>query len=103
MISDKKRKKMENLIYTFFDAFDKSGTNTKNYKNIFEPMTNEQFDSYFKALFADEKAYLILDIVDYEHTMTLDDIERAAKVIDVPLFEDVSMPHLTMDKKHVVN
>ena len=47
MISDKKRKKMENLIYTFFDAFDKSGTNTKKYKNIFEPMTNEQFDSYF--------------------------------------------------------
>jgi hypothetical protein len=102
MISDKKRKKMENLIYTFFDAFDKSGTNTKKYKNIFEPMTNEQFDSYFKALFADEKAYLILDIVDYEHTMTLDDIERAAKVINVPLFEDVSMPHLTMDKKHVI-
>ena len=83
-----KRKKMEDLIYKFFDAFDKSGTNTKKYKNLFQPMSDAQFDNYFKALFANDDAYLILDIVDYEHSVDLEDIERAAKVINVPLFED---------------
>ena len=45
MITDEKRKKMEDLIYKFFDAFDKTGTNTKKYKNLFQPMTNQQFDN----------------------------------------------------------
>ena len=101
-ISSNKRKKMEKLIYDFFDAFDKSGTNTKKYKDLFSSMSDAQFDNYFKALFANENAYLILDIVDYEHSINMEDIERAAKVINVPLFEDVFMPHLTMDKSKVI-
>ena len=101
-ISSNKRKKMEKLIYDFFDAFDKSGTNTKKYRDLFSPMSDTQFDNYFKALFANENAYLILDIVDYEHSINMEDIERAAKVINVPLFEDVFMPHLTMDKSKVI-
>lgn len=102
MITDEKRKKMEALIYKFFDAFDNSGKNTKKYKELFQPMTNTQFDNYFKAFFADENAYLILDICDYEYSITLEDIERASKVINVPLFENVYCPHLTMDREHVV-
>lgn len=102
MISDAKREKMENLIYTFFTAFDKSGKNTKRYKELFQPMSNQQFENYFKEFFANEDAFLILDIVDYEHTIVLEDIERAANVIKVPLFEYVYMPHLTMDKKNVI-
>ena len=102
MITDEKRKKMEDMIYKFFDAFDKSGKNTKRYKELFQPMSNAQFDNYFKAFFADENAYLILDICDYEYSISLEDIERAAKVIDIPLFENVYMPHLTMEKDKVV-
>jgi len=102
MITDAKRKKMEDLIYKFFDAIDKSGTNTKKYKELFKPMTNAQFDKWFKEFFADENAYLILDICEFENTVTLDDVEKAAKVLGIPLFEDVYMPHLTMDKHHVV-
>ena len=102
MITDAKRKKMEDLIYKFFDAIDKSGTNTKKYKELFKPMTNAQFDKWFKDFFADENAYLILDICEFENSVTLDDVEKAAKVLGIPLFEDVYMPHLTMDKHHVV-
>lgn len=102
MITDEKRAKMENLIYKFFDAFDKTGTNTKKYKDLFQPMSNSQFDKWFKEFFENENAYLILDVCDYENTMKLEDVERAAKVLDIPLFEDVYMPHLTMDKSHVV-
>ena len=38
MISKIKRQDMEDLIYKFFDAFDKSGTNTKHYKELFQQM-----------------------------------------------------------------
>lgn len=96
------RKKMEDMIYKFFTAFDKSGANTKKYKELFQPMSDNQFKNYFKEFFANENAYLILDIVDYERTITVEDIERAAKVIDVPLFEYVTMPHLSMDKSNCV-
>ena len=102
MINDAKRKKMEDLIYKFFDAFDKTGTNTKHYKELFEPMSNQQFDNYFKAFFADENAFLILNICDYEYSIKLEDIERAAKVLGIPLFENVYMPHLTMDKEKII-
>lgn len=96
------RAKMENTIYKFFNTIDKSGKNTKKYKELFQPMSDTQFKKYFKEFFENKDAYLILDIVDYENTVSLDDIEKAAKVIDIPLYEYVTLPHLTMDKEHAI-
>ena len=97
-----RKNKMKNLIYTFFTAFDKTGDNTKKYKEMFDPMSDEQFDRFFKQFFLDDKQYLILDIIDYERTIKLEDIERAAKVLDIPLYEYVAMPWITMDKDNVI-
>lgn len=97
-----RREDMMKMIIKFFNAFDKTGANTKKYRSLFEPMSDAQFNNYFKGFFADEMAYLILDIVDYERTITLEDIERAAKSINIPLFEHVYMPHLSMDKENVI-
>lgn len=102
MIDSNKRKKMEKLIYDTFSALDKTGANTKRYKDAFSSMTDSQFDKFFKDLFNDEHAYLILNICDYEIDLRLDDIDDAAKVLDVPLFERVAFPHFTMDKDKVV-
>lgn len=96
------RKKMEKMIYDFFSAFDKSGSNTQKYKNMFQPMSDTEFKKYFTEFFNNEDAYLILDIIDYERTISMEDIEDAAKVIDVPLFEYVTLPHLTMDKSKCI-
>lgn len=96
------RKKMETLIYKFFSAFDKSGKNTKKYKELFQPMSDNKFKQYFDGLFANENAYLILDVVDYERMVTMQDIEDAADVINVPLYEFVTLPHLTMDKEKCI-
>lgn len=95
-----KRKAMEDLIYTFFSAIDKSGSNTKNYKDIFSPMSDAKFTAFFKQFFADDMQYLVLNIVDYERSVTMDDIERAAKVLKVPLYEYVYIPHITGDRKN---
>lgn len=97
-----RRKKMEELIYKFFTAFDKSGSNTKQYKEMFEPMSDNQFNSFFKQFFADEDQYLILTVVDYERSIKIQDIERAAKVLNIPLYEYVYMPHINHDKEKPV-
>jgi hypothetical protein len=97
-----KRKTMESLIYRYFSAIDNSGSNTKHYKELFSPMSDAQFKSYFNALFKNPKAYLILDIVDYEHSLSMEEIEAGAKVLGIPLYEHVYMPHLSMDKEHVI-
>lgn len=101
-MTPQKRARMEKLIYDFFTAFDKTKTNTNYYKSLFSSMADKQFEEYFKGFFADDKAYLQLNIADYENSINLDDIERAAKVINIPLFEDVWSPYATYDKKNVV-
>ena len=97
-----KRNKMQNLIYRFFTAFDKSGSNTKQYKEMFDPMSDNQFSSFFREFFKDDKQYLILTVVDYERTIKIQDIERAAKVLNIPLYEYIYQPHINHDKEHPV-
>ena len=50
-MTPEKRAKMEDLIYKFFTAFDKSGTNTNYYKEFFGVMTDKQFEDYFNEFF----------------------------------------------------
>ena len=95
-----KRKEMENLIYKFFSALDPTGDNTKKYKDMFSPMSEAKFKAFFNEFFSNPDHYLILEIVDYERDVHIEDIEKAAKVINVPLFEYVSFPHFTMDNEH---
>lgn len=97
-ITKEKRKKMEETIYKTFDLLDPSGTNTAKYKAMFEPMSDNQFDNFFKTFFKNEDTYLILDIVDYEREVKLEDIEKAADYLKVPLFEKVAMPFINGDK-----
>jgi hypothetical protein len=102
MITKQKRKKMEKLIYEVFDTLDDSEVNSGKYAEMFDDMSDAQFDSFFRALFKDEDAYLTLDVVDYERTLTMTNVEKAAKILDIPLFEKVVMPHVNMDKKNPV-
>lgn len=102
MMTSKKREEMEKTIYDFFTAFDTSGKNTDYYKSIFQKMTDKEFDDYFNEFFKNENAYLVLNIADYETMIGMEDIERAAKMLNVPLFETVYDPHITMDKENIV-
>ena len=97
-----KRKKMETLIYEVFNKLDPTGTNTNKYRAKFHDMSDAQFDAFFKQFFNNDKEYLTLDIVEYERGLDIDKIEDAAKVLNIPLFEDLYMPHLTMDKDNVI-
>ena len=97
-----KRKQMEDLVYNVFNALDPSKTNTEKYKSMFSNMSDAQFDKYFKTIFNDDNKYLIFDIVDFEHDVTIDKLEKAASVLKIPITEYVAMPHVNNDKQNPV-
>ena len=96
------RQYIEKLIYDTFDAIDPSGTNSNKYKILFSSMSDAEFEKYMKNFLKDDNEQFILDIVEYEHDLKMEYCENCAKVLGIPLMEYVYMPHLTMDKKHVI-
>lgn len=96
------RKQIEDLIYRTFDALDPSGANTDKYRTLFSAMSETEFAKFFKEFLAKDDENFTLDIVEFEHDLKMSYCEDAAKVLGIPLMEYVYMPHLTMDKKHVV-
>ena len=101
-ITKKKRLDMENLIYSVMDKLDPTGTNTKSYKAMFKPMSDSQFETFFKILFKDENSFLTLDVVDYERDLKIEHVEDAAKVLGIPLFEKIAIPYANMDKDNPI-
>lgn len=98
----KNRKQIEQLIYDTYDALDPSGVNTGKYKTLFGSMNDAQFEKFMKEFLADERENFMLDIVEFEHDLRFEYCEKAAKVLGIPLMEYVYMPHLNMDRKHVI-
>lgn len=96
------RKEIEQLIYDTFDALDPSGTNTQKCRSQFESMTDQEFEKFFKSFLKNDDEQFMLDIVEFEHDLSMDKCEKAAKVLGIPLMEYVYMPWLTMDKNNVV-
>ena len=102
MINKIKRKEMENLIYGFFDVFDPSGRNTKYYKDLFSAMSDAEFDKYFSDLFSQADPYLTATMVDFENPMEMDNIEKAADFLNVPLFEKIVLPYASPDPNNPI-
>lgn len=96
------RKEIEQLIYDTFDALDPSGLNTDKYRRLLATMTNDEFEKFMKKFLNDENENFTFDLIEYENNLKMDNCEKAAKVIGIPLYEYVYMPHLTMDKSRVV-
>lgn len=97
-----KRKKMEKLIYDFFSSLDPTGTNTNYYKGYFGKMSDKEFANYFNKFVKDTREYLTLTVAHYEYDLTMENITKTAKMMGVPLFEYVMMPHINHDKNNPV-
>ena len=90
---------MEKYIYDVFDRLDPSGKNTQFYRSFFSKMSDKEFDSFFDKFFKDPNAYLTWTITPHENDAELENIEKAAKYMNVPLFERVVFPFGSADKK----
>lgn len=97
-----KRKEAENILYKVMDALDPTGTNTKWYRELFSTMSDKKFKDLMMDMFNDFNLNFILQIKDFEREVTLEHCEKAAKVLNIPLEENLIMPFLNMDKSNPV-
>ena len=97
-----KRKRIEKLVYDVFTALDPTGANTARYQDMLGKMKDAEFDKFIKELLSNENNYLILDMADYERDLKMEHVEAAAKVLGIPLYEYIAMPHVNEDIENPV-
>lgn len=95
-ITSKQRKEVEDIIYTFYDVLDKSGTNTKYYRELIGSMSDDKFVAFIKKEFPFR--------FHYRSSVTepiMGDIKKALDTIGVPLLEKITLPYLYENKDGV--
>lgn len=97
-----KRKVVMDYLDKFFNTLDPSGANSKLYHEKFDKMSDAQFDKAFTAFLNNDKANFYLEIVEYERDLKIEDIEKCAEMMTVPLFERIAMPYLTNDPQNII-
>lgn len=97
-----RRKKVVDYIVKVMNILDPTGDNGKYYQEKFDKMTDTQFDKYIREFLQDEKSQFYLAIVEYERDLTIENIEKCAEFMKVPLLEYVALPYLTNDPDNVI-
>ena len=100
-----KRKKVETLIDGVLMRMDPTGINAKKYRNMFQTMNDKQFENWITRFLADDKSNLRLDIEEFgdgSRTLKYENIEKAAKFLNIKLFENVYIPHVSSNPNRPV-
>ena len=99
-----KRQKIEKLVYDVMKALDPTGINANKYQSMFAKMSDQQFSQWITKFLKDDKSNFRLDIEEFDPSRVLrfENIEKAAKLLGVKLFEYVYMPHLSSDPNRPV-
>lgn len=80
-ITSKKRSEVENRIYGFFDIMDKTGKNTKRYKDLFSTMNNAKFEKWVNDFLNDEDEHFSLSVMPYDNEPSMTDIKEACEYV----------------------
>lgn len=88
------RKKAEELIYKYFDAVDKTGSNTAYYKNMFSKMSDTQFKT-----FCNRPLPFRFHVKPWVVEPKMEDIKEGLDVLGVPLTEKVYLPYMYKNSK----
>ena len=91
-ITNKLRKDIENIIYTFFDKLDTTKTNSSYYKEKFSAMSNQQFLKFISAKFPYR-----MHIDPFKIEPTIIEIKDALDYINVPIVEKVLLKDVYED------
>lgn len=99
-----KRGQIETLIYRTMSILDPSGSNTQKYKAYFTKMNDAAFSKWVTQFLADPKSNIRLDIEEFDKTKTLkyENVEKAAKSLNLDLYEYVYIPHVSSNPKRPV-
>ena len=99
-----KRGQIETLIYRTMNALDPSGSNTGKYKAMFSKMNDAAFSKWVTQFLADPKTNIRLDIEEFDKSKTLkyENVEKAAKQMNLDLYEYVYLPHVSSNPQRPV-
>lgn len=100
-----KRQKIQDLVDQVMKAIDPSGINAQKYQKMFASMNDKQFEDWIKRFLADEKSNFRVDINEFgdsKRKLNFENVEKAAKVLNLPLFEYVYFPHLSTNPNRPV-
>lgn len=100
-----KRKQIEDKIFKVFTALDPTGINTKKYQQMFSQMSDTQFKKWIEAFLADPKSGFRWDIEEFgdgSRTPKFENIDKAAGLLGIKLFEYVYMPHVSSNPNRPV-
>lgn len=104
MVTDK-RKKIEDVIDKTLTLMDPTGINAKKYRNMFQTMSDKQFSDWITKFLADDKSNFRLDIEEFgdgSRTIKYENVEKAAKFLNIPIFENVYIPHVSSNPNRPV-
>jgi hypothetical protein len=88
-MSTGKRKAVESLVYKVMDALDNTGANTKKYRDMFNAMSDSQFNTWISKFLKDPKLNFRLEVLPHKNEPKFDQIEKALKILDIPMEEYV--------------
>lgn len=89
-----KRKKAEEVIYSYFNKLDKTGRNTQYYKELFADMSDEKFLSFCKRTLPYR-----LHVKPFVIEPTMTDVNESLEAIGVPLLEQVNLNYMYKNDK----
>lgn len=98
--SHKTRVQMEKYIYDVFTTMDPTKLNTNFYSSFFSKMSDKEFQNFFTGLFKDPNGYLYMHVEMFENDPDINNVEKCAKLMNVPLYEYVVQPYFSSDKEH---
>ena len=88
-----KRKRIEALVLSVMSEMDKTGANTERYKRTMGAMSNTQFAAWLDEFDRDEDHHFYLEVIPFHNEPSLEQIERAAKLVDVALHQYIYFRH----------
>ena len=100
-----KRKRIQDLIDKVLRALDVSGKNAEKYRKMFQVMSDQLFEQWIKGFLADDKSNIRVDIEEFgpdSRRLRYENIEKAADILGIKIFEYVYMPHLSTDSNRPV-
>lgn len=98
-IDMKKRGAAEKYVYDVMDRLDPSGINTARYKKLFASMSDSKFENFIRSMFEDPNINFTLEIKEFERELKMEQIEKAAEFMHVPLEEYVILPHISKSQE----
>ena len=92
-LTNKQREDIEVFLCEFYDALDKTKTNSEFLQEKWAKMSNIQFENWLKRDYP-----LQFQVRAWEIEPIFKDYEDAAKVLGIPLLEKVALPYLYVNK-----